>query len=163
MQQAYVEIDIGPGKSQKLSGSQSGQVQEAQGSAQNCVPNRRCPSFHQLGASLQEAFALFSAEHARHKSLTHNPQGPAIRYDCARVFEAQKTTDLSDQSQTMRARRLRFGAPSGYIVMHNLERDQRIIWQQASTEKAIQLAQRATLLSIAVAHGVLLSEELYEF
>jgi hypothetical protein len=77
---------------------------------------------------LKETFALVSAEYARHKSLANYPQGPAIRHDRARVFEAQKAADLSDKSKPMRARRFRFGAPSGYVVMHNLQRDQRIFW-----------------------------------
>jgi len=46
--------------------------------------------------------------------------------------------------------------PTGWereVISHSLHRD-------ASVEKVIQLAQRATLLSIAVTHGVPLSEQL---
>ena len=60
----------------------------------------------------------------------------------------------------MRAGRLRFSAPSRYVIVHNGQRDNRVFWRKASVEKSIQLAQRAPLFSIAVAHGVLLSEEL---
>src|ERR1035438_3944143 len=41
MQQACVEVDIGLCESQKLSGPEAGKIQKAQGSAQDCVPNRR--------------------------------------------------------------------------------------------------------------------------
>jgi hypothetical protein len=44
MQQACVEVDIGLCESQKLSGPEAGKIQKAQGSAQDCAPNRRCPS-----------------------------------------------------------------------------------------------------------------------
>jgi hypothetical protein len=87
IQQACVKVDIGLGESQKLSGSQAGKIQKAQGSAQDCVPNRRRPSFRQLSASLQETFTLVAAEHPWHKSLAHNPQRAAIRYDRPGVFE----------------------------------------------------------------------------
>jgi len=87
MQQACVEVAIGLCESQKLSGPEPGKIQKAQGSAQDCVPNRRCPSLRQLFTSLQETFTLVSAEHPWHKFLAHNPQGAAIRYDCPSVFE----------------------------------------------------------------------------
>src|ERR1022692_4353285 len=63
----------------------------------------------------------------------------------------------------MSAIRLRFSAPSSNVIVHNSHRDNRIFWREASIEKTIQLAQRAPLLSIAVTHGVLLSEEPYQF
>jgi hypothetical protein len=87
MKQACIEVDIGLCESQKLSGPKAGKIQKAQGSAQNSVPDRRCPSLRQLSASLQETFALVSAEHARYEVLSHNPQKAAIRYDCPDVFE----------------------------------------------------------------------------
>ena len=87
MEQTRVEVNIGVCESQKFSGPQSGKVQKAQGGAQDCVARRRCPSLRQFCAGLQEALTLVSAEDARHKFLAHNPQGPAIRYDRADIFE----------------------------------------------------------------------------
>jgi hypothetical protein len=87
MEQTRVEVNIGMCESQKLSGPQSAKVHKAQSGAQDCVARRRCPSSRQFCAGLQEALTLVSAEHARHKFLAHNPQGPAIRYDCAGIFE----------------------------------------------------------------------------
>jgi hypothetical protein len=87
MKHACVEVDIGLGESQKLSGPKAGKIQKAQGSTQDSVPNRRCPSLRQLSASLQETFTLVSAEHPWHKFPAHNSQGPAIRYDYPGVFE----------------------------------------------------------------------------
>src|SRR6516165_12349262 len=107
MQQACVKVDIGVGESQKLPGPQSGKIQKAQGSAENCVSHWRCLSSRQFDGSLQETFAFVSAEHARHKFPAHNSQGPAIRYYRAGVFQAQETADLWHESQTMRAVRLR--------------------------------------------------------
>src|ERR1035438_4724762 len=94
MQQACVEVDIGLGESQKLSGSQAGKIQKAQGSAQDCAPNRRCPSFRQLSASLQKTLTLVSAEHPWHKFLAHDPQGAAVWHDRPGVFETQEATDF---------------------------------------------------------------------
>src|SRR6516225_3264594 len=75
MQQACVKVDIGVGESQKLPGPQSGKIQKAQGSAENCVSHWRCLSSRQFDGSLQETFAFVSAEHARHKFPAHNSQG----------------------------------------------------------------------------------------
>jgi hypothetical protein len=123
MQQACVEVDIGLGESEKLSRSQAGKIQKTQGSAQDRVPNRRCPALRQLFASLQEDLTLGSAEHPWHKSLAHNPQRAAIRYDRTGVFETQEATDFSDERQAMRAGRLRFSTPSRYVIVHNGQRD----------------------------------------
>jgi len=116
MQHACVEVDIGLGESPKLSSSQAGKIQKAQSSAQDRVPNRRCPPLRQLLASLQETFTLVSAEHPWHKLLAHNPQGAAIRYDRPGVFETQEATDFPYERQAVRAVRLRFSAPSSYVM-----------------------------------------------
>jgi hypothetical protein len=129
MQHACVEVDIGLRESQKLSGSQAGKIQKAQGRAQDCVPNRRRPPIRQLSASLQETFALVSAEYPWHKFLPHNPQGAAIRDNRPGVFETQEATDFPHDRQAMRAGRLRFSAPSRYVIMHNGQRDNRVFWR----------------------------------
>src|ERR1022692_2621808 len=103
MQHACVEVDIGLCEPQKLSGSQAGKIQKAQGSAQDCVPNRRRPSFRQLSASLQETFTFVSAEHPWHKLLAHDPQGATVWHNRPVVFKSQEATDFTNERQAVRA------------------------------------------------------------
>ena len=112
-----------------------------------------------LGTGLQETAALISAEHARQKLLSHDPQGPAIRYDHTGIVQAQEAADLPNERQAMRACRLRFGASPSNVLVHNCGSDERISCGQASAQKTVQVAQDATFLSIAVTHCMLQGEE----
>jgi hypothetical protein len=153
------EIAIGLRKPQQFSSSQPSQIEQTQCGTKNIRPYRRSLARRKLGTSLQETAALISAEHARQKLLSHDPQGPAIRYDYTGIVQAQDAADLPDERQPVRACRLRFGASPSDVLVHNCGSDERITCGQASAQKKIQLAQDAGFLSIAVAHCMLQAEE----
>jgi hypothetical protein len=109
---------------------------------------------------LQETAALISAKHARHKRLSHDPQGPAIRYDHTGIVQMQEAADLPDERQAVRTRRFRFGASPGDVLVHKCGRDEWISCGQASAQKTVEVAQGASFLSIAITHCMLQREEL---
>src|SRR5580658_7161580 len=123
---AGLEIEIGLRKPQQFSSSQSSQVEKTQRGAKNSRPYGRPLPRRKLGTGLQEAAALITAEHARQKLLSHDPQGPAIRYDHTGIVQAQEAPDLPDKRQAVRTCRLRFGASPGDVLVHNCGSDERI-------------------------------------
>ena len=74
------------------------------------------------------------------KLLSHDPQGPTIRYDHTGIVQAQEAADLPDERQAVRACRLRFGASPGDVVVHNCGSNEGISCGQASVEKTVQVA-----------------------
>jgi len=133
-QGAGLEIKIGLRKPQQFSSSQPSQVEKTQRGAKNSRPYRRPLPRRKLGTGLQEVAALISAEHARQKLLSHDPQGPAIRYNHMGVVQAQEATDLPDDRQPVRACRLRFGASPGDVFVHNCGSKRAFVWAEAQRE-----------------------------
>ena len=125
-QGAGLEIKIGLRKPQQFSSSQPSQVEKTQRGAKNSRPYRRPLPRRKLGTGLQEAATFIAAEHPRQKLLSHDPQGPAIRYDYTGIVQAQEAADLPDERQSVRACRFRFGASPGDVLVHNCGSDERI-------------------------------------
>jgi hypothetical protein len=159
MQNAGLEIEIGLRKPQQFSSSQPSQVEKTQRGAKNSRSYRRPLPRRKLGTGLQETAALISAEHARQKLLSNDPQGLAIRYDHTGIVQTQEAADLPDERQAVRASRLRFGASPGDVLVYNCGSDERISCGQAGAQKTVEVAQDATFLSIAVTHCMLQGEE----
>jgi hypothetical protein len=158
-QGAGLEIKIALRKPQQFSSSQTSQVEKTQRGAKNSRPYRRHLPRRKLGTGYKETAALIAAEHARQKLLSHDPQGPAVRYDHTGIVQAQEAADFSDERQAVCACRLRFGASPGDVLVHNCGSDERINCGQASAQKTVEVAQDATFLSIAVTHCMLQGEE----
>jgi hypothetical protein len=103
VQRAGVEIEVGLRKAQQFSGSQPGKVEEAQRGAEDSGTYGRSLPGRQLGTGLQETPALIFAEHAWHKRLSHDSQGPAIRHDHTGIVKTQEAADLPEECQPVRA------------------------------------------------------------
>jgi hypothetical protein len=73
MQGAGIEIKVGLCKPQQFSSSHPSQVEDTQRGAKNSRTYGRSLPRRQLGTGLQESATLISAEHARHKLLSHDP------------------------------------------------------------------------------------------
>jgi hypothetical protein len=73
MQGASIEIEVSLRNPEWFSSSQPSQVEKTQRGAKTSRTYGRPLPRRQLGTGLQETAALISAEHARHKLLSHDP------------------------------------------------------------------------------------------
>src|SRR5258708_17415179 len=160
MKQAFVEIYISLSEPQQFSSSQSSQIKNPQGRAQHGIAGGRGSSNRKLGARLQKGLPLVSAEYARDKPLARNPQRPPVWHNGTGVFELQKAAELTDERQSMRSCRFSLGASASNVVLHVGKRDQRIFRRQTSSVKTILLAQRTTILPVAITLRTRLSQPL---
>src|SRR5262249_48839304 len=68
-------------------------------------------------------------------------------------------THLPNEGKAMGACGLRFGTPSGDVIVDDCWRDEGIIFAKARDQKTVQFAQGASFISITVSHRMLLCQQ----
>jgi hypothetical protein len=110
-------------------------------------------------AGIQKPAAFDTGEDAGNEGASMNPEEAWTRQCGSWLFQREKATELSNERQAMLPCGFGFRTSASDKVTDDLHRDHRIIRWELLGEEAIEDAESACLVTVAIAGGALALEE----